>query len=216
MTCQTIRELENVIVSRRLPPLENSHRTERNPRNQRNATHEMTCPVCYEQTDLLKVCGNGHDLCRDCLGKCWNMAQTCPQCREPMTDAYAEAGLLNRALRFGPPEPGRDDFDTEDDYENWLADQAENVQVDIVPRAPRLRDDLTTERHIYNPYTHNWIRNTNANRQRILGNGGHEPWHRAIYEPPEIVQVPGNNRRPGDRYVIAGLEMIVVRDLRVR
>ena len=133
-----------------------------------------------------------------------------------MTDAYAEAGLLNRALRLGPPEPGRDDFDTEDDYENWLADQAENVQVDIVPRAPRLRDDLTTETHIYNPYTHNWIRNTNANRQRILGNGGHEPWHRAIYEPPEIVQVPGNNRRPGDRYIIAGLVMEVVRDLRVR
>lgn len=139
----------------------------------------MTCPVCYEQTDLLKVCGNGHDLCRDCLGKCYAMAQTCPQCREPMTDAYAEAGLLNRAaLRFGPPEPGRDDFDTEDDYENWLADQAENVEVDIAPQV--IAPHLTTEtqplsinwnsaEQVYDPRHRCWIPNTDANRQHIGG-----------------------------------------------
>ena len=205
---------KNLIVCRSNLPLENNHRTERNPRN---ATHEMTCPVCYEQTDLLKVCGNGHDLCRDCLGKCYAMAQTCPQCREPMTDAYAEAGLLNRAaLRFGPPEPGRDDFDTEDDYENWLADRAEHIEVDIVPRAPRLRDDLTTETHIYNPYTIRWIRNTNANRLRILASGGHRPTDQPLGNAPEIIEQRNgfNRRQPGERYVIAGLVMEVVRDVR--
>ena len=88
-----------------------------------------------------------------------------------MTDAYAEAGLLDAAaLRFGPPEPGRDDFDTEDDYENWLADEAENVEVDM---------DLVRQIHAERA-----LRNANQPRQ------------------------------PRDCYVIAGLVMERVRDVR--
>lgn len=205
MSCQTIRELKNLIVSRRLPPLENNHRIERNPRNQRNATHEMTCPVCYEQTDLLKVCGNGHDLCRDCLGKCWNTAQTCPQCREPMTEAYAKAGLLN------VPRANDDDDIPPLDYPIGAVWPPENNAL-----APRLRDDLTTETHIYNPRTYRWIRNNNANRLRILGNGGHRPTDQPLGDAPEIIEQRNgfNRRQPGDRYVIAGLVMEVVRDVR--
>jgi hypothetical protein len=114
-----------------------------------------------------------------------------------MTDAYAEAGL------FQAPQPQAN---------NWNPLEMERVT------PARLRDDLTTETHIWNGYTQRWIRNNNANRQRILAQGGHESWHRAYYPAPEIVQVrngTADRRRPGDRYVIAGLEMVVVRDLRV-
>ena len=102
-----------------------------------------------------------------------------------MTDAFAQAGLLDGAgawrlmrARYEPDLLGRDDFDTEDDYENWLADQAEDLEVDIAPQV--IAPHLTTEtqplsinwnsaEQVWDPRHKCWISNTDANRQHIGG-----------------------------------------------
>jgi len=123
-----------------------------------------------------------------------------------MTEAYAKAGLLN------VPRPNDDDDDDDIpplDYPIgavWPPPNRGRV-------GPRIPVGMNSADQIYNPRTGRWIRNTNANRQRILGQGDDLifRWAEDIPEPaPPRIQ----RRQPGDRYVIAGLVMEVVRDVR--
>lgn len=123
-----------------------------------------------------------------------------------MTEAYRDAGLLD------VPRPNDDDDDDIPplDYPIGAVWPPEN---NGHQRFVRIPVGMNSAEQVYNPRTGRWIRNTNANRQRILGQGDD-----LIFRSPEDIPdpAPRNNRRPGDRYVINGLVMEVVRDLRVR
>ena len=41
------------------------------------------CPICFDETEVMSVCANGHDICRNCLRNP-SMA-SCPMCRQPFT-----------------------------------------------------------------------------------------------------------------------------------
>ena len=138
-----------------------------------------------------------------------------------MTEAYRDAGLLdvpraNDDDEIAELERQYDDADWDDAQQFAEQYHARRARGDMLPRQPQLRDDLTTETHIYNPYTIRWIRNTNANRLRILASGGHRDGDMPLGNPPEIIEQRNGfqRRQPGERYVIAGLVMEVVRDVR--
>uniref|UniRef100_A0A8D2LIB1 RING-type domain-containing protein n=1 Tax=Varanus komodoensis TaxID=61221 RepID=A0A8D2LIB1_VARKO len=48
----------------------------------------LSCPVCLGLfRDPVMVSGCGHNLCRDCVAKCWGRLEgslRCPQCLEPL------------------------------------------------------------------------------------------------------------------------------------
>jgi len=124
-----------------------------------------------------------------------------------MTEAYRDAGLLD------VPRPNDDDHDDIPplDYPIGAVWPPANNVRPLADRFVPIPAGINSAQQIYNPRTGRWIRNTNANRQRILGQGDD-----LIPRWAEDIPDPAPRQRPGDRYVIDGLEMVVVRDLRVR
>ena len=43
------------------------------------------CPICFDETEVVSVCANAHDICRNCLRNP-SMA-SCPMCRQPVRES---------------------------------------------------------------------------------------------------------------------------------
>ncbi|XP_044307653.1 zinc finger and SCAN domain-containing protein 2-like [Varanus komodoensis] len=77
----------------------------------------LSCPVCLGLfRDPVMVSGCGHNLCRDCVAKCWGRLEgslRCPQCLEPLPlqrllQPNALLGSLAQRVR-GDGDPGKED-----------------------------------------------------------------------------------------------------------
>ena len=65
----------------------------------KDVLEQLQCPVCMEyMLPPITICGNGHNICSSCKQK----IQTCPTCREPLSDTRNRA-LETLALRVECP-----------------------------------------------------------------------------------------------------------------